>query len=252
MLQAGEPEPPAARENPSSTSRRAGRTEAEAREAGTDRHAAPALQPATARTRAAMPNGNGPRGGVAHGTGMADSHFPERRNTLWFPTRGRGANARPPTSTLWAETARQPATSWPVLNSSPRSLNGGPLAGPSGYTGLHTVQRHTARQVVAVARPMGRVEVTHSPRAPRARRVMTEEELVAWRAQRDAEDEAIAREFRTTSSGAFPGWLEYATPVSGRHAKLRDSVIDFREMSLMSTGRIVNAGGKRLVPGRNS
>ena len=31
MLQAGEPEPPAARENPSSTSRRAGRTEAEAR-----------------------------------------------------------------------------------------------------------------------------------------------------------------------------------------------------------------------------
>ena len=99
---------------------------------------------------------------------------------------------------------------------------------------------------------MGRTAVTHSPRVSRARRVMTKEELDTWRAKRDADDEALLREFRTTSGGAFPGWAEYLTPGSGQHAKVRDSTVDFREMSLMSTGRIINAGGKRLVPGRNS
>ena len=199
-----------------------------------------------------MPHGDGPRGGVAHGTGMADSRFPELRNTPWFPALGRETNARPPTSSLWAQMAGQPSTSWPAQSSSPRSLNGGPLAGPSGYMGLHTMQRHTARQVVDAARPMGRVEGTRSPRVPRARRVMNKEELAAWRAKRDAEDEALMREFRTTSGGSYPGWAEHLTPGSGKHAKLRDGTVDFREMSLMSTGRIINAGGKRLQPGRNS
>jgi hypothetical protein len=196
-----------------------------------------------------MPHGTGPRGGVAHGTGMADSRFPELRQTPWFPSLGRDANTRPPTSGLWAQTASQPSTSWPTLADSPRSLNGGPLQGPSGYTGLHTMQRHTARQVVAAARPMGGSH-TRSPRAPRARRVMDEAELAAWRAKRDAEDEALMKEFRTTSGGAFPGWAEYTTPGGGTHAKLRDGTTDFREMSLMSTGRIINFGGKRIVPGR--
>ena len=196
-----------------------------------------------------MPHGDGPRGGLAHGTGMADSRFPELGRSHWMPMLGRADNARPMTNALWAQTARQPSTSWPAqISAAERSLSGGPLEGPSGYIGMHTMQRHTARQVVAAARPMGRLP--QPPPQPRARRVYSEAERAERRAVRAAEEEAILKEFATTSGGAFPSWTRDAIPRDNRAAKLRDATTDFREMSLMSTGRIINFGGKRIVPGR--
>ena len=203
--------------------------------------------------RDAMPHGDGPRGGLAHGTGMADSRFPELARSHWMPMLGRSNNARPTTNSLWAQTARQPSTSWPMqMSAAERSLSGGPLEGPSGYIGMHTIQRHTARQVVDAARPMGTSFLPQPPPQPprRARRVETEAERAERRARRHAEDEALLKEFATTSGGAFPSWRNDALPIDNRAAKRRDATTDFREMSLMSTGRIINFGGKRIVPGR--
>lgn len=61
----------------------------------------------------------------------------------------------------------------------------------------------------------------------------------------EAEEEALLREFRTTSSSAFPTWGQ-ASPRDTAHGRLRDATTEFREMSLMSTGKIINMGGKRI------